>query len=283
MRKNCKWFQIVTFAGAMTRRQDSAFSVVHFALRVNTKALIFFLSILAFITLPDDAQELDGKEVLRRIDRNMVSEQAVSVTRMIIHGRRGDRTITSKSWVKGRDQAFVEYLSPAREKGKKMLKIGDKLWNYTPEPNDRIIAISGHLLRQSVMGSDLSYEDMTENNRLTEVYDAVIENEEVLDERHCLVVRLIAKTKDIAYYTRRVWVDSERWLPLKEERYAKSGRLLKSFKITEVFRIDDRWYPRRMIFKDMLLKGGGTEYIVESIDFDVEIPDHMLTKAALRK
>ena len=35
--------------------------------------------------------------------------------------------------------------------------------------------------------------------------------------------------------------------------------------------------------KDMLQRGEGTEYIIDSIDFDVEVPDHMLTKAALRR
>ena len=40
---------------------------------------------------------------------------------------------------------------------------------------------------------------------------------------------------------------------------------------------------KRMVFKDMLSKGKGTEYIIESIDFDTEIPAHLLTKAALRK
>jgi hypothetical protein len=38
-----------------------------------------------------------------------------------------------------------------------------------------------------------------------------------------------------------------------------------------------------MIFKDMLQKGGGTEFIIESIDFGVEVPDYMSTKGALRK
>jgi hypothetical protein len=52
--------------------------------------------------------------------------------------------------------------------------------HWDGEPTDRIIAISGHLLRQSVMGSDLSYEDLTENRKLREVYDAqVVGSEEV--------------------------------------------------------------------------------------------------------
>ena len=97
------------------------------------------------------AQLPTGEEVLQRIDENMVFDQAISQTTMIIHARTGERTVTSKAWSKGEDKAFVEYLSPAREKGKKMLRVEDTIWNYTPEPHDRIITISGHLLRQSVM------------------------------------------------------------------------------------------------------------------------------------
>ena len=229
------------------------------------------------------AQTPSGEEILLRVDGNMVIDQAISISSMIIHGRSGTRTITSKAWTKGEDNAFVEYLSPPREKGKKMLMLGDMLWTYTPEPNDRIITISGHLLRQSVMGSDLSYEDMMENDKMTEMYDSEVIGKEDFNDRPCWVLELTAKKKDVAYHSRKIWVDSERWLPLKEERYAKSGRLLKTMEINEVFQVDDRWYPKKMIFKDMLSRGKGTEYIIESIDFNVEIPDHILTKAALRQ
>ena len=246
------------------------------------KKLIIILLILSF-TGSAMAQTPTGEEILNRVDRNMVVEQAISVSTMIIHGRSGTRTIQSKAWTKGEDKAFVEYLSPPREKGKKMLRIGDMLWTYTPEPNDRIITISGHLLRQSLMGSDLSYEDMMENDKMTEIYNAEVIGREDFNDRSCWVLELTAKKKDVAYHSRKVWVDSGRWLPLKEERYAKSGRLLKTMEINEVFQVENRWYPKKMTFKDMLSRGKGTEYIIESIDFDVEIPDYMLTKAALRE
>ncbi len=246
------------------------------------KKFVVFFVLCSFIS-PVLAQTPTGEEILKNIDKNMYVDQALSQNTMIIHGRTGTRTVTSKAWSKGHDKAFVEYLSPRREKGKKMLKLAGKIWNYTPEPHDRIITISGHLLRQSVLGSDLSYEDMTENDKLYELYDAVVEGEEEIEGRHCYVVRLTAKEKGLAYHSRKLWVDSERWLPLRGARYAKSGKLLKTTKITKVFQIDARWYPKKMIFKDALSKGKGTEYIIDSIDFNVEVPDHMLTKAALRK
>ncbi len=246
------------------------------------KKWLFIILIVSF-TGNAAAQNPTGVEILNRVDKNMVVEKAVSVASMTIHGRSGSRTITSKSWTKGRDNVFVEYISPAREKGKKMLKLGDQLWNYTPEPNDRIITISGHLLRQSVMGSDLSYEDMMESHRLEEMYDAEVTGKEDINGRSCWMLTLTAKEADVSYHSRKVWIDAERWLPLKEERFAKSGKLLKTTTIDEVFQVDDRWYPKHMTFKDMLSRGKGTEYTIESIDFDVDIPDYLLTKAALRQ
>jgi len=250
---------------------------------------LFFLLAALLITGPLTAQTtketrpLTGEDVLKKIDQNMVVEQALSITRMIVHGRSGSRTIKSRVWRKDDDKAFVEYLSPAREKGKKMLKLGQKLWTYTPEPNDRIITIAGHLLRQAVMGSDLSYEDITENDRLTEIYEATLGSAKEISGRSCLEVILTAKKRDVAYHSRKIWVNHERWLPVKEERFARSGRLLKTFEITDAFKVENRWYPKKMIFKDMLSRGKGTEYIIESIDFSVKIPGYRFTKASLRK
>jgi outer membrane lipoprotein-sorting protein len=224
-----------------------------------------------------------GEVVLHKVDENLVFDQARIEAEMVIHGRSGTRHILSMSWAKGSDKAFVEYLAPPREKGKKMLKLDDQIWIYSPEPQDRIIAISGHLLRQSVMGSDLSYEDLTENDTLKDLYEAVTEGETFIADRHCWVLTLTGKKSGLTYASRKIWVDSQRWLPLKEDRFAKGGKLLKTALIEEVVQTGGRWYPKKMRFKDMLSTGEGTEYILHSIDFDVEIPPDRFTKAALRQ
>jgi outer membrane lipoprotein-sorting protein len=246
------------------------------------RTLILFILYLFFcITIYGQAPS--GAEILKLIDKNLVFDKAQTVTTMIIHGRSGTRTIQSKNWIEGKDKAFVEYTDPPREMGKKMLKLGDQLWNYIPEPTDRIITISGHLLRQSVMGSDLSYEDITENKKLIDMYNAKVTGTEKINGRDCYVLDLTAKVEDLNYYSRKVWVDKERWLPLKEERYAKGGKPLKRTEILEVFRIENRWYPKRILYHDLLQNGDGTEYIIESINTHVNIPESQFTKAALKK
>jgi outer membrane lipoprotein-sorting protein len=229
------------------------------------------------------AEQISAQEVLKRVDNNQVLDHAILTATMIVHGRSGSRTITSKSWVSGKQKSFSEYLSPAREKGKKMLKLGDKLWIYTPEPNDRIIAIAGHLLKQSVMGSDLSYEDLMSNDSLEEDYDAKIVGKETIDGYPCLLLDLTAKREGVSYYKRKIWVDSDRWIVLQSDMLAKSGKLLKRYAVKDAFNLENRWYPKEIFFKDMLASGGGTEYHINSIDLKTEIPDRKFTKASLRR
>jgi outer membrane lipoprotein-sorting protein len=241
-----------------------------------------FIIILLLIAITLFADYPDGNELIRKVDDNMYSRNAVSTSRMIVHGRRGSRTMEIKSWAEGENRSFSEYLSPPRDAGTKMLKLEDKLWIYNPS-SDRIIQISGHMLRQSMMGSDLSYEDMMEENELIKIYNAEVTGEEIIYERDCWIVLLTAKTEDAAYHTKKVWIDKERYLPLREERFGKSGKLLKTTEIKEVFKIGKRWYPKNMVFKDVLKKGKGTEFIIDSIEFDVKIPKAIFTKGALRK
>jgi outer membrane lipoprotein-sorting protein len=224
----------------------------------------------------------DAKEILDKVDKNMSSKNRVFESEMIIHGRRSSRTITSKSYSAGTKQSFTEYLSPAREQGTKMLKLENQLWIYSPS-TDRIIQISGHMLRQSVMGSDLSYEDMMDDRKLTEIYNASVKGNETIDGRNTWILELVAKVDDAAYQTQKVWVDVERFVPLKQEMFAKSGQLLKQTTLSEVKQIQGRWFPTKMIYKDVLKEGSGTEFRITSVKFDQTIPDYIFTKAALKQ
>ena len=242
---------------------------------------LFFIAFL-LLTATAQAKNPSGATIIKKVDENMSSETRVVTSKMIIHSRRDTRTVQSKSWTYADRKAFTEYLSPPREKGTKMLKLKDRLWMYSPA-TDRIIKISGHMLRQSVMGSDLSYEDMMEDPRLLEIYDANLMGTEIIDNRSCWMVMLVAKKPDVAYHSRKMWVDQERYVPLREELYAKSGKLLKKVDLKDFKRIEDRWFPLRMIFKDVLKTGQGTEFITEAIQFNIPIPKHLFSKAALRR
>jgi hypothetical protein len=223
------------------------------------------------------------QEIITAMDDNLNAKSRVMTSKMIVHGRRSSRTIESKNWVIGINQAFTEYLSPPREAGTKMLKLEDKLWTYSPQ-TDRVIQISGHMLRQSVMGSDMSYNDMMEDRPLLELYEAILEGSVIIDGRDHWIMLLKAKVKGLSYPQRRSWIDKEYLLPMKEELYAKSGKLLKTATMDGIKKIQGRWFPSRYLFKDELKRNSkGTEWHIDDIQFDVNIPDKRFSKSNLRK
>jgi len=228
------------------------------------------------------SQTPSAEEIIKRVDKNTISDTKIVVSKMIIHGRRGERTVEAKSWQRNIDDSFTEYLAPAREKGTKMLKLGNQLWTYSPS-TDRTILISRHMLRQSVMGSDLSYEDMMEDPFLQNMYEAEIVGTDTVSNRSVWILELKAKKKEIAYDTRKIWVDKERFVILKENLYAKSGTLLKQIDVHEMMQVEGRWVPKTALYKDVLKEGDGTEMIVDSITFNENIPDYIFSKASLRK
>ena len=239
--------------------------------------------ITSFSLLLGQSNELTVQEIITAMDDNLNAKSRVMTSKMIVHGRRSSRTIESKNWVIGINQAFTEYLSPPREAGTKMLKLEDKLWTYSPQ-TDRVIQISGHMLRQSVMGSDMSYNDMMEDRPLLDLYEAILEGSVIIDGRDHWIMLLKAKVKGLSYPQRRSWIDKEYLLPMKEELYAKSGKLLKTATMDGIKKIQGRWFPSRYLFKDELKRNSkGTEWHIDDIQFDVNIPDKRFSKSNLRK
>ena len=223
-----------------------------------------------------------GDWVLKKVDDNRVTGNKVVLSEMVIHGRRVSRTIKAKSWIQGEDRSFSEYLDPPRERGIKMLKLGDQLWTYYPS-TDRTILIAGHMLRQSVMGSDLSYEDMMEDPVMANSYEAKVDGEETVVGRACWILQLTAKKPDVAYYSRKLWVDEERFVVWREERFARGGKLLKTADVRSVRQVQGRWIPDRLLFKDVLQNGEGTEFVLTEIRLDAAIPETTFSKASLKK
>ncbi|MBI4384253.1 MAG: outer membrane lipoprotein-sorting protein [Nitrospinae bacterium] len=228
------------------------------------------------------AGETDPNVLLKAIDDNLWSETKSIEGHLVIDNGRKERELAFDSWLEGREKGYTHYKAPPREAGTKMLKIQDKLWMYTPQ-TDRKILIAGHLLRQSMMGSDLSYEDMLEDTKLSSAYDAKVEKVEDVDGFPSLVLHLVARDETITYQSRRVWTDPQRKIILREERYAKSGMLLKKVDFSGYAPIKGRLFPRSLTFRDMLKENTHTTYHFDVIEFDVPVPEKYFSLSILKR
>ena len=114
------------------------------------------------------------EQLLNGLEYNLNAETRTAKVTMIVVNPRRSRTMELVSYGRGLDEAAIEFVAPAREKGTKMYRKGDEMWMYLPAV-ERTQKISGHMLRQGMMGSDMSYEDMSGNTDWSEDYTGEVE------------------------------------------------------------------------------------------------------------
>lgn len=222
-----------------------------------------------------------ASELLARIDANQAFKTIEYTGRMEIRLGKELRVKSMKVWAMGSDRAFVEFTNP-EDAGTRMLKLDKNLWIYFPREQDTV-PISGHLLKDGMMGSDVSYEDALESDELSSMYIASLTGETMADDRRVYVVELKAKSPRAKYDRRVLTVDAERFVVLSEEMFARSGRMLKSMVAKEVKRIGDRWYATTVVMVDKLRKNSSTTMVMESLRLDVAIDPGLFTRAALER
>ena len=123
---------------------------------------------------------------------------------------------------------------------------------------------------------------MMSDKPLLEQYKADVICTEIVDGRKCWVVSLTAIVSEINYFSRKIWVDTERYVPLKEELFAKSGKLLKRITFSDVQKVAGRWYPMAFVYKDMLKDGSGTKMTIQEIKLDTTIPANVFNLGNLK-
>lgn len=215
-------------------------------------------------------------ELMDRMDKNLTFEARKTRTLMTVEGRR-IRTYEMVSYGRGEEDAAVEYLSPARDKGTRMLKLGDELWLYLPGA-DKVQKISGHMLRQGMMGSDVSYEDLMASRELRQRYTARVVGEASHDGRPCWTLELKAKDDTVTYPKRLTCVDKETYIPLKQELYALSGMLLKTWTMSDVKAFaGGRKFPTRMVIQDHVKKDSITRLEFKDMEFGIDFPKEVFS------
>jgi outer membrane lipoprotein-sorting protein len=227
------------------------------------------------------AAGLSGEEILKRMDANTAFRTIQYDGTLAIYSGDTVRTKEMKATALGTTKALAEFTNP-EDKGTKFLKIGKNLWIYFPSEQDTV-KISGHMLREGIMGSDVSYQDALESDDLFKKYAVTVSGEDTVDGRPCYVLTLSATARDVQYETRKMWVDKERFVALRQEMYAKSGKLLKVSRVLEVRQIGDRWFPVKEEVSDQLKQGSRTQFTMRNIRFDVPLDESMFSLRTLQR
>jgi len=193
------------------------------------KPIMKKLSVLLFLLAALPALALDGTDILKKVDRNLEPE-AYEMLRKLINvepdGKRKEFVLYSVK--KGRDKVVALFLAPQSDKGRATLRLGDNMWLHIPEVGKpmRITSL------QSVTGGVFNNADILRID-----YAAEYDVEGTEDDKDQYLLKLKAKTAEVAYDRLKMWVDRKALLPVTIECYAASGMLIKTlrFKDTKDF------------------------------------------------
>lgn len=235
--------------------------------------------LIIYMIFPVLLFSITAEEILERVDYNMTPSSIKYDGEMIIHKKNKNFVKKMKIQAVGKDMAFMEFTSPPRDEGTKYLRNGENLWIFLPKA-DRTIKISGHMLRQNMMGSDISYEDQTDRSHLTDLYTSKILEE---SDRSYILELIAREGEDTTYYKRVIEVDRDSYTLITSKMYAMSGKLLKEFYVDDAMWIGDRYYITKFRMEDMIKEDSYTEIILKNIVIDPEIPESVFTLKNLER
>lgn len=104
-------------------------------------ALIVGLLLLSLGHITHASDDRLTRETVERVARLFSGKSSIATLQMQIFGENGQRDLTMKIWTQG-DDALVRIISPQKDAGTAILKIGSDVWYYLPKVNRTIKAPS---------------------------------------------------------------------------------------------------------------------------------------------
>jgi len=178
---------------------------------------MIFLIAMMFAT---PVYAIDSNELLKKVDRNLNPDSYESYKKLINiepNGKKKEFILFTVK--KGKDKVAAIFISPASEKGRSTLRLGENMWLYIPNVGKPIRITS----LQSVVGGVFNNSDIL---RLDYSSEYNVEKMEDIGDEY--ILHLKAKTKTVAYDKLKMWVNKEKLVPVRIECLTETFMLVKT-------------------------------------------------------
>lgn len=216
-----------------------------------------------------------GKDMSARVAMRLINSQ----------GNVRERNMTMLRMNNG-DTGDQRYLmvfdTPADVKGMSFLiakfaKGDDDRWMFLPALK-AIKRIAADDKKSSFVGSDFTYEDVSGRD-LDEERHTYIRADQVGGRAvHVIESRPVGSAD---YAMRTVWVDQERFLPLREDYIDAQGKLLRTFSADKVEQVGGRWTITARSMKNHQT-GHRTEVQFKEVQYDLGLSDAIFTERNMK-
>jgi outer membrane lipoprotein-sorting protein len=217
-----------------------------------------FLTILLLIVLSTNLFCFTADEIVEMVDKNlMFNEGEMLISILDYKDEKLYKTLKTKIYYKKDKGTLMEFLEPAREKGKKILLVKDNMWLFVPSVS-KPLRLSA---KDSFMGTSFSNRDLMDYD-LENDYKAKILQE---TEKY-YKLELTATSKNVAYPKVIMEVEKQHVLPTKEELYTLSGDLIKIIEFSELKNFSGKTRPSIIKVVDMLNQKNYTKVVLENLE-----------------
>jgi len=228
-----------------------------------------FLALMAVFLFAAPTFAIDGNELLRQVDANMQPASYEMYRKLInIEPDGSKKEFVLYTVKKGQDKMVALFLSPASEKGRSTLRLGDNMWLYIPNVGKPIRITS----LQSVVGGVFNNSDILRLDYSVE-YDV----KQVDDKGDSYLLELKAKSTSVAYDRLIMTVDKKTVQPVSIECYAVSGMLIKTLRYSKIKDFGDGLVRPSMLETDSPLHKGYRSVMLFAKVQKKELADEVFT------
>jgi len=169
---------------------------------------------------------IDGAVLLRQVDRRLSPPSYDAYKRLInVEPNGRTREYLLYQIAEGREKVAALFLSPASDKGRSTLRVGDNMWMYVPNAGKPIRITS----LQSVIGGVFNNADI-----LSLDYSAEYDVAKLDESGEDYLLELKAKTTSVAYDRLKMWVTRKDTLPVRIECLTPTSMLIKTLHFKDI-------------------------------------------------
>lgn len=242
--------------------------------------------LLSLLLIPFYLFSQSAEEVARAVDeRNYPSDMQADLTMILTNkqGKTRESTIRSFS-ADDNSKQIIWFLSPPDDKGVAFLKIehddGDDEMRLWLPAFQKVRRISSKKKADSFMGSDLSYEDMT--NRDLAEYTYALDGEKIVDGETCHVLISTPKEGVTRTYGKFVsYVTKDDYRTIYEEAFDRTGKLLKTREV-KFQQVGTYTLPVEMFVKNVQ-DNHSTKLVFANITVDQGVEEDLFQEKNLKR
>ena len=255
-------------------------------------SILSAIACLAVASFAAGQEHPTGREIVQRMEDADTSVDGERVATMLIErgGQQLVRELAMKYKKYGKDErTLIRFIEPADVRDTQYLSWtydavdqDDDMWVFFPTEN-LVRRISGGGKKGSFMRSDFANEDIEDRAVDDDVHHFI--EATTFEGRPAYIIEsrpIAAKARDSNYAMRKIWVDTEWWLPLKIEYYDRRDRLLKRMLQGGIEQIEGIWTATKVIMETPRRKSR-TLMQYADVRYNLGLPDGAFEQTALKR